>query len=229
MRSMKLKYLICNHKNKLTYDEVKQYINELKKIDTSKVNFVICPSTIYLPLFSDYTLGSQDVSAYSDCVTGEITAEQLKSLGVSYVLIGHAERRGYLKEDKKVLKAKIEQANLNHLKVVYCISEEEKNFNDAKRKIKKELLWMKKYLTEDTLIAYEPKWAIGKDIELDIDYISKILSFIKSLMNQDVLYGGSVNEKTIDSILMVKNLSGFLLSNSALNLNVLQNVMNKIS
>ena len=95
---MKLKYLICNHKNKLTYNELKKYTNGLKNIDTSKVKFVVCPSLPYIYNFIDYELCSQDISQYEEVITGETTGKQLKELLIKYVLIGHAERRKYLKE-----------------------------------------------------------------------------------------------------------------------------------
>lgn len=226
---MKLKYLICNHKNKLTYNELKKYTNGLKNIDTSKVKFVVCPSLPYIYNFIDYELCSQDISQYEEVITGEITGKQLKELLIKYVLIGHAERRKYLKENNEVLIRKIKMANKNDIKVIYCVTEEESDLDSAKRKIKEYIDSVNLYLKDDAIIAYEPIWAIGNDLELDYNYINEIISYIKELTNKEVIYGGSVNEKNIDNFINNLQIEGFLISNSGLDLGKLSQIINKMS
>lgn len=226
---MKLKYLICNHKNKLTYNELKKYTNGLKNIDTSKVKFVICPSLPYIYNFIDYELCSQDISQYEEVITGETTGKQLKELLIKYVLIGHAERRKYLKENNEVLIRKIKMANKNDIKVIYCVTEEESDLDSAKRKIKEYIDSVNLYLKDDAIIAYEPIWAIGNDLELDYNYINEIISYIKELTNKEVIYGGSVNEKNIDNFINNPQIEGFLISNSGLDLDKLSQIINKMS
>lgn len=226
---MKLKYLICNHKNKLTYNELKKYTNGLKNIDTSKVKFVVCPSLPYIYNFIDYELCSQDISQYEEVITGETTGKQLKELLIKYVLIGHAERRKYLKENNEVLIRKIKMANKNDIKVIYCVTEEENDLDSAKRKIKEYIDSVNLYLKDDAIIAYEPIWAIGNDLELDYNYINEIISYIKELTNKEVIYGGSVNEKNIDNFINNPQIEGFLISNSGLDLDKLSQIINKMS
>ncbi len=226
---MKLKYLICNHKNKLTYNELKKYTNGLKNIDTSKVKFVVCPSLPYIYNFIDYELCSQDISQYEEVITGETTGKQLKELLIKYVLIGHAERRKYLKENNEVLIRKIKMANKNDIKVIYCVTEEESDLDSAKRKIKEYIDSVNLYLKDDAIIAYEPIWAIGNDLELDYNYINEIISYIKELTNKEVIYGGSVNEKNIDNFINNPQIEGFLISNSGLDLDKLSQIINKMS
>lgn len=226
---MKLKYLICNHKNKLTYNELKKYTNGLKNIDTSKVKFIVCPSLPYIYNFIDYELCSQDISQYEEVITGETTGKQLKELLIKYVLIGHAERRKYLKENNEVLIRKIKMANKNDIKVIYCVTEEENDLDSAKRKIKEYIDSVNLYLKDDAIIAYEPIWAIGNDLELDYNYINEIISYIKELTNKEVIYGGSVNEKNIDNFINNPQIEGFLISNSGLDLDKLSQIINKMS
>lgn len=226
---MKLKYLICNHKNKLTYNELKKYTNRLKNIDTSKVKFIVCPSLPYIYNFIDYELCSQDISQYEEVITGETTGKQLKELLIKYVLIGHAERRKYLKENNEVLIRKIKMANKNDIKVIYCVTEEESDLDSAKRKIKEYIDSVNLYLKDDVIIAYEPIWAIGNDLELDYNYINEIISYIKELTNKEVIYGGSVNEKNIDNFINNPQIEGFLISNSGLDLDKLSQIINKMS
>lgn len=226
---MKLKYLICNHKNKLTYNELKKYTNGLKNIDTSKVKFIVCPSLPYIYNFIDYELCSQDISQYEEVITGETTGKQLKELLIKYVLIGHAERRKYLKENNEVLIRKIKMANKNDIKVIYCVTEEESDLDSAKRKIKEYIDSVNLYLKDDAIIAYEPIWAIGNDLELDYNYINEIISYIKEFTNKEVIYGGSVNEKNIDNFINNPQIEGFLISNSGLDLDKLSQIINKMS
>lgn len=226
---MKLKYLICNHKNKLTYNEMKQYSLELKNMDVSKINFIICPSLPYIYNFIDYTLGSQDISAYNQTLTGDVSGRQLKSLLIKYVIIAHSERREYLRENSEILIQKIKNANANNIKVIYCLTEDKNNLDNAKSVLEKDYERVKSYLKEDALIAYEPKWAIGNNSDLDYSYIKEIIDFIKSKTNNEIIYGGSVSSKNIDNLLKIDNISGFLISNSALNITELQNIINKIS
>ena len=226
---MKLKYLICNHKNKLTYNEVKRCVSDLKNIDTSKVEFIVCPSLPYIYNFIDYKLGAQDVSGFDETLTGEITARQLKSLMVKCVIIGHTERRDLLNENNDILIKKIKMANEYDLKVIYCVTENEMFLDDAKEVIKQDLEIMKEYLKEDAIIAYEPKWAIGKDVNLDTDYICKVVESIKESVNNEVIYGGHVTDKNIEELLKIDGINGFLISNSSLDFNVLQNIISKMT
>ena len=219
-------YLICNLKNKLSYNEVKEYCSNLKELDISKLNFIICPSYPYIYNFIDYTLGSQDITAYEDStITGEITGRQLKSLKVEYVMIGHVERRKYLKEDIEVFKKKIENANKNNIKVIYCFTDYGDTIEDTKKIIKDEYNSIKDVLKDNSIIAYEPEWAIGSNEELDYNHITEIIDYIKEITNKDVVYGGSVNEENIKYFLTSENICGFLISNSALNIKSLQKII----
>ena len=226
---MKLKYLICNHKNKLTYNEVKRCISDLKNIDTSKVDFIVCPSLPYIYNFIEYKLGAQDVSAYEESLTGEVSARQLNSLKINNVIIGHTERKYLLKENNEIFINKIKMANKYNIRVIYCVTENEMFLDDAKEVIKQDLQIMKEYLRNNAIIAYEPKWAIGSDIELDITYINEVIKCIKDNVDNDVIYGGHVTDDNIEKLLEIEEIRGFLISNSSLDSNILQNIISKMS
>ena len=226
---MKLKYLICNHKNKLTYNEVKRCVSDLKNIDTSKVDFIVCPSLPYIYNFIEYKLGAQDVSAYEESLTGEVSARQLNSLKISNVIIGHTERKYLLKENNEMFINKIRMANKYNIRVIYCVTENEMFLDDAKEVIKQDLQIMKEYLRDNAIIAYEPKWAIGSDIELDITYINEVIKCIKDNVDNDVIYGGHVTDDNIEKLLEIEEIRGFLISNSSLDSNILQNIISKMS
>lgn len=226
---MKLKYLICNHKNKLTYNEVKRCVSDLKNIDTSKVDFIVCPSLPYIYNFIEYKLGAQDVSAYEESLTGEVSARQLNSLKINNVIIGHTERKYLLKENNEIFINKIKMANKYNIRVIYCVTENEMFLDDAKEVIKQDLQIMKEYLRNNAIIAYEPKWAIGSDIELDTTYINEVIKCIKDNVDNDVIYGGHVTDDNIEKLLEIEEIRGFLISNSSLDSNILQNIISKMS
>ena len=225
-----MKYLICNFKNKLLKDDILKYNRNLGEIET-KVKLVLCPPSIYLSLFdkNGYDLGVQDISSFMDrTITGEIEANQIKSLGATYVIVGHSERRIYKHEINIVFINKINNALENNLNVIYCVGE---TLRDKENGSTFEIL--EKQISEvlnnveikNIMIAYEPVWAIGtgnvpsiKEIKENIEFISDLL-YEKYECKLDILYGGSVNDENIGELCSIKGLSGFLVGGASLDVN----------
>lgn len=203
--------LFLNHKMNLTLDQIKEYIIKLNEV---KEKIVVFPSNIYLKEFidNDYITGIQniyykDVGAY----TGEISPQQAKSLEVEYVLIGHSERRIY--DNDEIINKKIKKALENHLQVILCIGENE--FEDETR-LYQQITAALKGINEEVIIAYEPVYAIGTGITLNYKEIEKKISYIKSIVNAKVLYGGSVSSKNIKELNEVSLIDGYLLGTASL-------------
>ncbi len=225
-----MKYLVCNFKNKLLKDEIIKYNNSLGEIET-KTKLVLCPPSIYLSLFdkTGYELGVQDISSFMDrTITGEIEASQVKSLGASYVIVGHSERRIYKHEINIDFINKINNALENNLNVIYCIGEtlsEKENgstFEILEREISEVLNNVE---IKNIMIAYEPVWAIGTgkvpevgEIKENIDFINDII-YEKYETKLDILYGGSVNDENIGELSNIKGLNGFLVGGASLDVN----------
>lgn len=225
-----MKYLICNFKNKLLKDDILKYNRNLGEIET-KVKLVLCPPSIYLSLFdkNGYDLGVQDISSFMDrTITGEIEANQIKSLGATYVIVGHSERRIYKHEINIDFINKINNALENNLNVIYCVGE---TLRDKENGSTFEIL--EKQISEvlnnveikNIMIAYEPVWAIGtgnvpsiKEIKEKIEFISDLL-YEKYECKLDILYGGSVNDENIGELCSIKGLSGFLVGGASLDVN----------
>ena len=225
-----MKYLVCNFKNKLLKDDILKYNRNLGEIET-KVKLVLCPSSIYLSLFdkNGYDLGAQDISSFMDrTITGEIEANQIKSLGATYVIVGHSERRIYKHEINIDFINKINNALENNLNVIYCVGE---TLRDKENGSTFEIL--EKQISEvlnnveikNIMIAYEPVWAIGtgnvpsiKEIKENIEFISDLL-YEKYECKLDILYGGSVNDENIGELCSIRGLSGFLVGGASLEVN----------
>lgn len=225
------KIVVGNMKMNLTAEEVSQYLKQINnKIGSKRV--VICPSNLYVPYFvgHDYLVGLQNIYYHeSGAYTGEVSPVQAASMGISLVILGHSERREYFKETDRLINSKIKDAIKANLKVVLCVGEtkEERDMMRTDKVLKKELIGALKDLDADMLknviIAYEPIWAIGtgtvpskKEIEKTIDYIKGIVYQEFLYENIPVLYGGSVNEKNIESLNQISNVSGFLVGKATI-------------
>ena len=235
-----MKYFVCNFKNKLTKDDVIKYNNRLSEIDVKMVNLVIVPSLPFFTFFdkNGYSLGTQDISSFMDkTITGEVTGEQLKSLGVEYVIVGHSERREYKHEINIDFINKINNALENGIKVIYCIGETLKDKEDGNT-----YMVLEKQISEvlnnvevkNIIIAYEPVWAIGSGKVPSEKEIKDNIEFIKDIIEDnydtklDVLYGGSINKDNIASINSIKGVDGFLVGGASTSVDSLESMLLEI-
>lgn len=235
-----MKYLVCNFKNKLLKNDIIKYNNEIDGIDANNCKLVLCPPFPYISMFNKngYDLGSQDVSSFMDkTITGEVNAEQLRSLGISYVIVGHSEKREYKKEINIDFINKINNNVINDLTTIYCIGEslsDRENgyaFSVLEKQISEVLnnVELKKII-----IAYEPVWSIGTGITPTLKEIEETVKFIKDTIREkyeikiDVLYGGSVNTNNIADLLTIKNVDGFLVGGASLDANNVKTMLEKM-
>lgn len=212
------KLVIGNMKMNLTLDNIKDYLKGFRKNE----NVVICPSSIYIPYFLEYKVGIQNVSDKEmGAYTGEVSCKQCQSLGISYAILGHSERRDYFKESNELINDKVKECLKNGLKVVLCVGE--KKDEDAKTVIFEQIKCCLKMVEniDDVIIAYEPIWAIGTSVTPTNEQIKEVTEYIKQLIrisyNKEikVLYGGSVSEKNIEELTKIPNVDGFLVGGAS--------------
>lgn len=226
------KLLVGNLKSNLNMDKVGAYVYTLSSSLYGNNEVVICPSFIHIPFFSSekFKVGAQDVSIYdSGAFTGEVSAEQLKSSNVSYVIIGHNERKQYFNETDEIVNKKVKQCLKNNISPIICIGEtkEEKLTMQTETVIRRYLLEVLKQIDRDIMkdivIAYEPIWSIGTGIVPTSREIDEIAVFIKDIVKSAykidvrVLYGGSIDSNNIDKFKNIKNIDGFLIGGSSNN------------
>jgi triosephosphate isomerase (TIM) len=210
------KVVVLNLKMNLSYDEVMQYIESIKSFSSS---LIVCPSFVYIPYFisAGYVVGAQD-TFYDDfgSFTGEVSPRQLKSLGTEYVIVGHSERRRLFHESNYVINKKIKRGIANGLKVIFCVGEEEKDKDNYREILFKQITEGLDGVSGDVFISYEPVWAIGSANPIDKSRLLEVVNYIKSLRPDcKVLYGGSVNSESA-CLLNMDELSGFLVGSASL-------------
>lgn len=206
-------------------------VNEKSNEVTSKL--VICPPFTAFPdnieLKNNINIGAQNCHhEKSGPYTGEISAEVLKELGCSYVILGHSERRG---ETDNEIKLKAEVAIESGLHPIICVGE---SLNDRQNKKTKEVIERQCQNRLPThgeyTVAYEPIWAIGTGKIPSNDEIADVIKLCTE--RQRVIYGGSVNSENIENLLNISNLSGVLIGSASLNFDhfykIVQQVANKL-
>ena len=189
-----MKLIVANWKsNPKTLAQAKKLFNAVKE-----TNAVICPPFPYLSLFKYKFLCAQDY----------LSPKKLKDLGIKYVIIGHSERRA-LGETEEVIEKKLRAALKAGLIPILCVGE--KKGENAKRVVTKQL---KKNL-KNTIIAYEPVWAIGTGNFCSANKANKVREFIKEKLDNKILYGGSVNSKIAKDYLKI-GFDGLLIGGASL-------------
>lgn len=190
------------------------------------VEVVLCPPFTQLAaaqmVLTDtgIALGAQDChQAESGAHTGDIAASMLKKAGCGYVIVGHSERRAQHGEDNAAVYAKAQQALAYGLRPVICVGE-----SLAEREAGAQEAVVERQLAESvppdaqTLIAYEPVWAIGTGRSAQDDDIAAMHAHIKKRLDCDVpvLYGGSVRPENAGDVLAIAGVNGVLVGSASL-------------
>ncbi len=201
-------------------------------------DFVICPAYLHLLTAKDQigqegglpvALGAQDCAVTENgAFTGDISASMLKDAGCEYVILGHSERRQYHKETDALIADKARIAHKQGLKTIICIGETE----DEREAGKEEEVVGRQFdqslpetvSTDNTVIAYEPVWAIGTGKTATPDDVAKMHSFIRAKLKgrledyakMRILYGGSVKPENAKELFSVENVDGALIGGASL-------------
>lgn len=217
--------------------EAKKIVSQVKKKTTKlrNVEIVFCPPFIYLQALAGmvkgkWKLGAQNVfGEESGSYTGEVSGVQLRQFGVSYIILGHSERRNMGETDEMVNKKIISVLRARMVPVV-CIGESVRNDHGEhlefiKNQISKTFAGISKGSISDVVIAYEPIWAIGakeamvpRDIHEMTIYIKKCLREMFGLYASgvQVLYGGAVNPRNTSEIIRDGFVDGLLVGRDSI-------------
>ena len=218
------KIIVFNHKMSLLYDDLYSYIERTNNIDTDN-NIIICPSNIYLEAFinnSDWSIGTQNIHYSTDELhTGEVSTDQLKSLGIEYAMVGHYERVSEFKESSSVVNQKLIAALDSNIFPILCFGENiDEDYKDVLPKL------LDSYLKdiqniEFIIFAYEPIYAIGTGALPNINKIKEVSAYINEYLENKygkkptLLYGGSVDSSNISNIINIDTLNGVVVGNNS--------------
>ena len=230
-----------NWKMNKTVAEAVDLVRSLKieLANIKEADIVVCPPFTALSevsksiLDSNIRLGAQDMSQHNvGAFTGEIAAVMLKEFSVRYVILGHSERRLYQKETDELVAKKAAAAHAASLKPIVCVGEslserEGGQTNQVlERQVRGSLAGLNKDQMTETIIAYEPVWAIGTGKTATTAQAQEAHLFIRRLlaaMNDEtvarkvrVQYGGSVKPANARELMSQPDVDGALVGGASL-------------
>jgi triosephosphate isomerase len=214
----------ANFKTNHTRKSTKQYLESLsQKLVDKRVEdrvFVFPPATALDSFNGNFTVGAQNAyPTQNGAFTGEIGLEQLDEFGIKTILIGHSERREYMKEDQQTVAAKYAFFMAQGFEIIYCIGEPLDVREAGEKAVADYLLSQFEGIDlsyEKVIVAYEPIWAIGTGRSATVEEIASTHAMLKSHMDKPLLYGGSVKPANIKEIVAIDGVDGVLVGSAAL-------------
>ena len=239
---MRKKIIAANWKMNMTVTETENFLEAFRSAveEVTSVEIVIAPPFTLLPKLSELLGGSQKIRLgaqnfyfeKSGAYTGEISATMLRELFVKYVIVGHSERRQIFGETDSLINKKVLAAHTNELKPILCVGEtlEEREAGTEKQVLEKQLrgglagVGAEQLL--ETVIAYEPVWAIGtgktatsaqaQDAHAHVRSVLKELADEATASKVRIQYGGSVKAANAKELLTQPDIDGALVGGASL-------------
>lgn len=206
---------------------------QLSEVQTPN-EILICPPVIFLhsfPSSTSFKLGAQNVSSEkAGPFTGEVSADMLRAAGAKYVIIGHSERRCLFGETDDIVAKKANAAIACGLTPILCFGEtlEERQQQKTEQVLAKHLdavYSAQPDLLDQTVIGYEPYWAIGTGLTASPEQAQEVHAFIRqhiAKINREaaqtirIIYGGSVNADNCQALFSQPDIDGGLVGGASL-------------
>ena len=230
-----------NWKMNKTVAEALALVDDLKRdlLGVKEVDIVVCPPFTALEsvskaiLDSNIRLGAQNMSENNfGAFTGETCAGMLKEFSVRYVILGHSERRQFQKESDALIARKAAAAHAASLKPIVCVGETlaEREAGQMKKvletQVRGSLAGSTKEQMVETVIAYEPVWAIGTGKTATTQQAQDAHAFIRALLVKifdeavakkvRIQYGGSVKPNNANELMSQPDVDGALVGGASL-------------
>ena len=247
---MRRKVIAGNWKMNMLPNEAMAFIEGLAPlVKNSDAEVILCVP--YTDLFyslltaqdTNIKIGAQNMHwEESGAYTGEVSGKMLKSIGVEYVIIGHSERRQYFNETDETVNKKIKSAFANELKPIVCVGEtlEQRETGKAEEIItgqtKIALDGLTEEQVENTIIAYEPIWAIGTGKTATAEDANNSIKAIRNEIAKNygqniadkviIQYGGSVKASNAKELFSTSDIDGGLVGGASLKVEEFANIVN---
>lgn len=237
---MRKKIIAGNWKMNKTAGEAKLFIQGAKLAEVKEqTEAIVCAPYVYLPLLVEEAketkiqIAAQNMHFENDgAFTGEVSPVMLQDIGVTHVVIGHSERREYFNETDETVNKKVHAAWNHDLTPIICVGEtlEQREANETlslmEKQIRIALDGISAERAKQTIIAYEPIWAIGTGKTASSEDANEVCAHIRQvvrgLYNDEVAeqiviqYGGSVKPSNIDELLATSDIDGALVGGASL-------------
>ena len=222
-------FFVANWKLNGDFKFIDQFIDNLKAPKDNSKCIAICPTSIHLDYLrikkNNFYVGAQNVSEHEEgAYTGEISCNALLDLNIEFCILGHSERRQLFHETNNEVCLKASRVIEYKIIPIVCIGEtlEEKEngkTNDVLSKQLEDSIPISSN-SDNTIIAYEPVWAIGTGLTPTLEEINTTHEFIKNhnskFANYKILYGGSVKVNNSKGIVSLSNVDGALIGGASL-------------
>ena len=231
------KVIVLNHKMSLLYDDLYMYIDRINNMETDN-NIIICPSNIYLEAFlnnCDYPIGTQNMHYDTlELHTGEVSSDQIKSLGVEYTLVGHYERVREFKESASIVNQKLIAAlDANIIPILFFGEDADDDYKEVIPKLLDSYLKDVENI-EFIMFVYEPIYAIGTGVLPSMNKIKEVSDFISKYLEDKygkkgaLLYGGSVDSSNINDIMNISSISGVVVGNISSDIHEVEKIVRNL-
>jgi len=239
---MRKKIIAANWKMNMTQGESAQFMESFLR-DVGEINdveVVIIPPFTAIPKVSEalgrahnIKLGAQNMYwEKSGAFTGEISAPLLRDLFVHYVVLGHSERRTLFGETDEMVNRKVHAAHEGKLRPIVCVGEtlDQRDKGDVEKilstQLRGSLAGLRPKQLQESVIAYEPVWAIGTGRNATPQQAQEAHAFIRSTLSEmaddgtaervRIQYGGSVKPENARELMSQEDIDGALVGGASL-------------
>ncbi|MFG6117566.1 triose-phosphate isomerase [Halobacillus sp. MO56] len=238
---MRKQVIAGNWKMNKVLNEAEQFVQAAKNEVPSEdqVESVVCAPYPFLHTLVKETegtplkVGAQNMHfEESGAFTGEVSPVMLKDLGVSYVVLGHSERRELFGETDGDVNKKVHAAFKHDLTPIVCVGEtleqreNNETMNHVEAQVKNALEGLSDEQVQQVIIAYEPIWAIGTGKTSSAEDANEVCSHIRNVVKEfsseaaakavRIQYGGSVKPANVDELLGQSDIDGALVGGASL-------------
>ena len=205
--------------------ETAAFCLELRGAEVGVADVVVCPpfvslaTAVQLLAGTEIAVAAQNVHWDSEgAFTGEVSPTMLRELGVYGAIVGHSERRQFFGETDETVARRAEAALAAGLSVIACVGETqaEREAGETEEVLRRQMSVLPH--DDQLVVAYEPVWAIGTGKTATPQMAQDAHSFIKSLLDAPVLYGGSVKPDNAEELLRQDVIDGALVGGASLDL-----------